>query len=74
MGESISLRECGMNNIYVVSSGMYDGNIGLTDWLALRAFVDREKAEAWIESEIKRDPSFNENFDFYKIEDLTLYE
>ena len=38
------------------------------------AQVAGEKAEAWIESEIKRDPSFNENFDFYKIEDLTLYE
>jgi len=63
-----------VKTVYLVKSGQYDANIGTTDWLNLRAFTDSEKAHAWVESEIKRDPSFNENFDSYQIEDITVYD
>lgn len=69
----ISLREVGMNNIYVVKSGILVDFAGW-EWLTLRAFTDREKAQAWIKSEIKRDPSFNEDRDSYEIDEVTLYE
>jgi hypothetical protein len=42
--------------------------------LILRAFTDREKAELWIDSEIKRDPGFNEDYDGYEIQEVTVYE
>ena len=70
---NISLREVGMNNIYVVKSGILVDFAGW-EWLTLRAFTDREKAQAWIKSEIKRDPSFNEDRDSYEIDEVTLYE
>jgi hypothetical protein len=60
-------------NAYVVKSGQYDGNIGMTIWENLRVFSDYDKADKWVESEKKRqEKTFNENFDFYKIEELTL--
>ena len=62
-----------MNNIYVVKSGILVDFAGW-EWLTLRAFTDREKAQAWIKSEIKRDPSFNEDRDSYEIDEVTLYE
>ena len=70
---NISLREVGMNNIYVVKSGILVDFAGW-EWLTLRAFTDREKAQAWIKSEIKRDPSFSEDRDSYEIDEVTLYE
>jgi len=70
---NISLREVGMNNIYVVKSGILV-DFADWEWLTLRAFTDREKAQAWIKSEIKRDPSFNEDRDSYEIDEVTLYE
>jgi hypothetical protein len=63
-----------MSNVYVVSSGRFDEMTGNTNWLTLRAFTNYEKAEEWIASEIKRDPSFNEDKDFYDIDEVTLYE
>jgi hypothetical protein len=63
-----------MNNVYVVSSGRFDEMTGNTNWLTLRAFTTYEKAEEWIASEIKRDPSFNEDLDFYDIDGVTVYE
>ena len=69
-----SLKEFGVNNVYIVSSGRFDEMTGSTNWLTLRGFTDREKADAWIESEIKRDPSFNEDLDFYDVDEVTLYE
>jgi hypothetical protein len=62
-------------NVYVVKSGQYDGNIGMTIWLNLRAFSNYDTADKWVESEKKRqEKTFNENFDFYVIEELTLVQ
>jgi hypothetical protein len=63
-----------MNSVYIVRSGLYDGNIGLTIWMNVRVFTTYEVASAWVESEKLRDKSFNENFDFYEIEEMTVYE
>ena len=63
-----------MNNVFVVSSGRFDEMTGTTKWLSLRAFTSYEKAEAWIESEKNRDPSFNEDLDFYDIDEVTVYD
>jgi len=60
-------------NAYVVKSGQYDGNIGMTIWENLRVFCDYDTADKWVESEKKRQGNnFNENFDFYEIDELTL--
>jgi hypothetical protein len=62
-------------NVYVVKSGQYDGNIGMTIWLNLRAFSNYDTADKWVESEKKRqEKTFNENYDFYVIEELTLVQ
>jgi hypothetical protein len=62
-------------NVYVVKSGQYDGNIGMTIWENIRAFSDYDTADKWIESEKKRqEKTFNENFDFYVIDELTLVQ
>jgi hypothetical protein len=63
-----------MNSVYIVRSGLYDGNIGMTTWMNVRMCLSYEVAEAWIESEKARDSTFNENFDFYEIEEMTVYE
>jgi len=63
-----------MTNVFVVSS-TYQNEFEMNpSVLILRAFTDREKAEAWIDSEIKRDASFNEDYDDYEIQEVTLYE
>jgi uncharacterized membrane protein (UPF0182 family) len=62
-----------MSRIFVVSSGRFDEFTGATNWLTLRAFTNGEDAEVWIASEIKRDPSFNEDLDFYDIDEVPLY-
>ena len=63
-----------MNSVYVVSS-TYQNEFEMNpSVLILRAFTDREKAELWIESEIKRDPGFNEDYDGYEIQEVTVYE
>jgi hypothetical protein len=62
-------------NVYVVKSGQYDGNIGMTIWENIRAFSDYDTADKWVESEKKRqEKTFNENFDFYLIDELTLVQ
>jgi hypothetical protein len=62
-------------NVYVVKSGQYDGNIGMTIWENIRAFSDYDTADKWVESEKKRqEKTFNENFDFYVIDELTLVQ
>jgi hypothetical protein len=53
-----------MNNeiirgINIVSSGRFDEMTGVTNWLNLRAFTAYEDAVAWVESEKRRDKSFN---------------
>jgi hypothetical protein len=53
-----------MNSVYIVRSGQYDGNIGMTIWMNVRVFTSYEVAEAWVESEKLRDKTFNENFDW----------
>jgi hypothetical protein len=63
-----------MKTLYIVKSGQYDGNIGMTIWDNIRAYADRDAAEAWIKSEKKRDKSFNEDLDFLEIDEVTLYE
>jgi hypothetical protein len=62
-------------NVYVVKSGQYDGNIGMTIWENIRAFSNYDTADKWVESEKKRqEKTFNENFDFYVIDELTLVQ
>jgi len=62
-------------NVYVVKSGLYDGNIGMTIWENIRAFSNYDTADKWVESEKKRqEKTFNENYDFYVIEELTLVQ
>jgi len=63
-----------MNSVYIVRSGLYDGNIGMTIWMNVRVFTSYEVASAWVESEKLRDKTFNENFDFYEIEEMTVYD
>jgi hypothetical protein len=57
-----------------VRSGQYDGNIGMTTWINVRVFTFYEVAEAWVESEKLRDKTFNKNFDFFAIEEMTVYD
>ena len=62
-------------NVYVVKSGSYDGNIGMTIWLNLRVFSNYDTADKWVESEKKRqEKTFNKEYDFYVIEELTLVQ
>jgi hypothetical protein len=61
-------------SVYIVKSGQYDGNIGMTFWLNVRAFADYDKASAWIDAEKKRDSSFNEDLDFLEIDEVSLYD
>jgi len=62
-------------NVYVVKSGSYDGNIGMTIWENIRVFSNYDTADKWVESEKKRqEKTFNENFDFYVIDELTLVQ
>ena len=62
-------------NVYVVKSGSYDGNIGMTIWENIRVFSNYDTADNWVESEKKRqEKTFNENYDFYVIEELTLVQ
>jgi hypothetical protein len=42
--------------------------------LVLRGYNTPEAADAWIEKETKRDPSFNENEDWYEVDEITIYE
>jgi hypothetical protein len=59
----------------VVKSGSYDGNIGMTIWENIRVFSNYDTADKWVESEKKRqEKTFNENYDFYVIEELTLVQ
>lgn len=62
-------------NVYVVKSGSYDGNIGMTIWENIRVFSNYDTADKWVESEKKRqEKTFNKNYDFYVIEELTLVQ
>ena len=63
-----------MSNVYVVSSGRFDEMTGNTNWLTLRAFTSHDRAQAWIDFEIGMDANFNEDLDFYHIDEVTLYE
>ncbi len=64
-----------MINVYVVKSGSYDGNIGMTIWENLRVFSNYDTADKWVESEKKRqEKTLNEEYDFYVIEELTLVQ
>ena len=60
-------------SIFVVKSGVLVDFVGW-EYLNIRAFTNRESAEAFIESEIKRDKSFNEDRDSLEIDEVTLYE
>jgi hypothetical protein len=62
-----------MNNVYVVSSTYQNECEMNPSVLILRAFISREKAEEWVDSEIKRDPGFNEDYDGYEIQEVTVY-
>ena len=62
-----------MNNVYVVSSTYQNEGEMNPSVLILRAFISREKAEEWVDSEIKRDPGFNEDYDGYEIQEVTVY-
>lgn len=59
---------------YVVSSCRLDISTGNVSVLVLRGYNTPEAADAWIEKETKRDPSFNENEDWYEVDEITIYE
>ena len=62
-------------NVYVVKSGSYDGNIGMTSWENIRVFSNYDTADKWVKSEKKRqEKTFNKEYDFYVIEELTLVQ
>ena len=62
-------------NVYVVKSGSYDGNIGMTIWENIRVFSNYDTADKWVESEKKRqEKTFNKEYDVYVIEELTLVQ
>ncbi len=61
-------------SVFVVQSGRFDEMTGNTNWLNLFAFGDYESAQTWIDSEIAKDPSFNEDLDYYEINEVTVYE
>lgn len=62
-------------NVYVVKSGSYDGNIGMTIWENIRVFSNYDTADKWVKSEKKRqEKTFNKEYDFYVIEELTLVQ
>ena len=59
----------------MVKSGSYDGNIGMTIWENVRVFSNYDTADKWVESEKKRqEKTFNKEYDFYVIEELTLVQ
>lgn len=61
-----------MNTVYIVQSGRYDETTGATNWMNVRVFTSYEVANAWVESAKERDSSFNEDYDFYEIEEMTV--
>jgi hypothetical protein len=62
-----------MANVYIVKSGVLTDFVGW-EYMNIRAFTNRDSAEAFIKSEIKRDKSFNEDRDSLEIDEVTLYE
>jgi hypothetical protein len=60
-------------SIFVVKSGVLVDFVGW-EYLNIRAFTNRDAAEAWVEAYIKQDKSFNEDRDSLDIDEVTLYE
>ena len=60
--------------VYVVSSCRLDISTGNVSVLVLRGYNTPEAADAWIEKETKRDLSFNEDEDWYEVDEITIYE
>ena len=60
-------------SIFVVKSGVLVDFVGW-EYMNIRAFTNRDDAVSFIESEIKRDKSFNEDRDSLEIDEVTLYE
>lgn len=60
-------------SIFVVKSGVLIDFVGW-EYMNIRAYADRDDAVSFIESEIKRDKSFNEDRDSLEIDEVTLYE
>ena len=60
-------------SIFVVKSGVLVDFVGW-EYMNIRAFTNRDAAEAFIESEIKRDKSFNEDRDSLDIDEVRIYE
>lgn len=60
-------------SIFVVKSGVLVDFVGW-EWMNIRAYADRESAEAWVEAYIKQDKSFNEDRDSLDIDEVRIYE
>ena len=60
-------------SIFVVKSGVLIDFVGW-EYMNIRAFTNRDDAEAWVEAYIKRDKSFNEDRDSLDIDEVRLYE
>jgi hypothetical protein len=60
-------------SIFVVKSGVLVDFVGW-EYMNIRAFANRDDAEAWVEAYIKQDKSFNEDRDSLDIDEVTLYE
>jgi len=60
-------------SIFVVKSGVLVDFVGW-EYMNIRAFANRDDAEAWVEAYIKQDKSFNEDRDSLEIDEVRLYE
>jgi len=60
-------------SIFVVKSGVLVDFVGW-EYMNIRAFTNRDDAEAWVEAYIEQDKSFNEDRDSLDIDEVTLYE
>jgi hypothetical protein len=63
-----------IKSVFVVSSGrVITGEVN-PNMCVLSSFTTRTGAEQWIDSMISRDRSFDPEFDFFDIDEVTLYE
>lgn len=59
---------------YVVTSCRLDISNGNVSTVVLRGYNTQEAADAWIKKVTELDPSFNEDEDWYEVDEITIYE
>lgn len=60
--------------VYVVTSCRLDISNGNVSTVVLRGYNTQEAADAWIKKVTELDPSFNEDEDWYEVDEITIYE